>query len=150
MVYRTGLENRSPCKRTVGSNPTPSAPQPRCWIASGDASQNVLICVASSWSSFRETAHSSTGSSPSLRCERGVLGATRIDGAGVDLGHVVAETDGQRAAGDDVDLFDLVVEVAGALLEVGVRRDADERDRELLGLEGGVRRRNSPGTSVSA
>ncbi len=25
MVYRTGLENRSPCKRTVGSNPTPSA-----------------------------------------------------------------------------------------------------------------------------
>ena len=28
MVYRTGLENRSPCKRTVGSNPTPSAPTP--------------------------------------------------------------------------------------------------------------------------
>jgi hypothetical protein len=27
VVYRTGLENRSPFTRTVGSNPTPSAPR---------------------------------------------------------------------------------------------------------------------------
>jgi hypothetical protein len=48
---------------------------------------------------------------------------------------VVAEAHRQRPARDDVDLFLLVVEVAGALLEVGVRRDPDQRHRHLLGAQ---------------
>ena len=91
--------------------------------------------MASPCSIRREIAHISTGSSPSLRCERGVCGATRDDAAGLDLRDLVAEAHGQRAARDEVELLDLGVEVAGALLEVGVRRHADERDRELLAAE---------------
>ena len=101
----------------------------------GDASQKSSIFVASSWSILREIAHSSTGSSPSLRCERGVCGATRIADGAVTFVHLVAGAERQRPARDDVELLDLVVEVAGALLEVRVRRDADQRRRELLGLQ---------------
>ena len=107
----------------------------RCCAASGDASQNSSIFVASWRPSCLEIAHISTGSSPSLRCERGVLGATRTAAGAVTLVHVVARPERQRPAGDDVDLLDLVVVVPGALLEVRVGRDADQRDRDLLGAE---------------
>ena len=115
----------------------------RCWAASGEASQNSSIFVASLWSSLREIAHISTGSSPSLRCERGVRGATRTTEPARTASDVVAGAEGQRPARDDVELLDLVVVVAGALLEVRVRRDADQRDRELLGLRA---RRSGAGT----
>ena len=49
------------------------------------------------------------------------------DASGTDARDLVAEAHGQRAARDDVQLLDLGVEVPGALLEVGVRRHADER-----------------------
>ena len=55
---------------------TPIYASRRC-AAWGDASQNSSIFVASSWPRRGETAHSSTGSSPSFLCERGVSGATR-------------------------------------------------------------------------
>src|SRR3954465_4510108 len=48
---------------------------------------------------------------------------------------LVAEAHRQRPARDEVELLDLVVVVAGALLEVRVRRDADQRRGELLGAE---------------
>src|SRR3954462_7305608 len=51
------------------------------------------------------------------------------------LDHLVAELEGQRAAGDEVDLLDLVVVVARALLEVRVRRDADQRQRDLFSAQ---------------
>src|SRR5919202_521849 len=54
----------------------------RCWRASGDASQKSSIFVASCRPRLREIAQSSTGSSPSLRCERGVRGATRTAAPG--------------------------------------------------------------------
>ena len=95
------------------------------------------ILVASPWPSCLEIAHRSTGSSPSLRCERGVFGATRTALPGADLVDVVADAERQRPARDDVDLLDLVVEVARALLEVRVRRDADQRQRDLLGAQRG-------------
>ena len=107
----------------------------RCWAASGEASQNSSIFVASPWSSLRETAHSSTGSSPSLRCERGVLGRDAHRGGRAHRPDLVAEAHGQHAAGDEVELLHLVVEVAGALLEVRVRRHADQGRRELLGAQ---------------
>src|SRR4051794_22527717 len=47
----------------------------------------------------------------------------------------VAKAHGQRAAGDEVELLELLVVVARALLEVAVRRDPDQRDGELLGAE---------------
>ena len=49
----------------------------RFCTASGDASQKSSILTASEPSIRVDTAHISTGSSPSLRCERGVRGATR-------------------------------------------------------------------------
>src|SRR3954469_2280096 len=48
---------------------------------------------------------------------------------------VVAEPYGQRPGRDHVDLLDLLVVVAGPLLEVRVRRDPDQGHRQLLGLE---------------
>ena len=64
----------------------------------GDASQKSSIFVASCSSSRRETAHISTGSSPSLRCERGVPGATRDRRRRAHLLDLVAEAHRQRAA----------------------------------------------------
>ena len=136
-------------RRSASSSSTPSCAAPRpasafC-AASGDASQNSSILVASPRPSCLEIAHRSTGSSPSLRCERGVFGATRIAVPAADLVDVVADAERERPARDEVDLLDLVVEVAGALLEVRVRRDADQRQRDLLGSRapasgGGTRR----------
>ena len=68
-------------------------------------------------------------------------GATRRLGrdahgrSGADGRHLVPEAHRQRAARDEVELLELLVVVAGALLEVGVRRYADQRHRELLGAE---------------
>ena len=50
--------------------------------ASGDASQKSSSLVASDASIRVDTAHISTGSSPSLRCERGVRGAIRATAPG--------------------------------------------------------------------
>ena len=110
----------------------------RCWAASGEASQKSSIFVASPWSSLREIAHISTGSSPRLRCDRGRARRDAHGRAGAHLVDVVAEAHRQRAAHDEVDLLDLRVEVPGPLLEVGVRRHADERHRELLGAQRGA------------
>ena len=55
--------------------------------------------------------------------------------ARADLADLVAEAHRQRPARDEVELLDLVVVVAGALLEVRVRRHADQRHRELLAAE---------------
>ena len=114
----------------------PSARRQRVCAASGEASQKSSSLVAPESSSFWETAHSSTGWSPSLRCERGVRGATRTADPGRDGVDVVAAAHRQRAAGDEVDLLLAVVEVAGALLEVRVRRHADQRQCDLLAAEG--------------
>src|SRR6185312_7562288 len=56
------------------------------------------------------------------------------DRARPDLRHILAEAHRQRSPRDDVDLLDLLVEMPGALLEVRVRRNADQRDRQLLAL----------------
>ncbi len=67
MVYRTGLENRSPCKRTVGSNPTPSAPVVRPRDGSlGGVFDHVSIAVADLAASerFYRTVLSALGAEP--------------------------------------------------------------------------------------
>src|SRR4051794_1831431 len=107
----------------------------RCCAASGDASQKSSILVASDSSTLREIAHISTGSPASLRCDRGVPGATRA----TDPAPTVRTSSPKRIVSVprvDVELLDLVVVVPGALLEVRVRRHADQRDRHLLGAEG--------------
>ena len=58
------------------------------------------------------------------------------DRPGADLLNLVAEAHGQRPARDQVDLLLALVVVARALLEVAVRRHADQRHRHLLAAEG--------------
>ena len=62
--------------RHAASSPARRQEAERC-AASGEASQKSSSLVASPRSLLRETAHISTGSSPSLRCERGVPGDAR-------------------------------------------------------------------------
>src|SRR3954468_16984479 len=50
--------------------------------------------------------------------------------SGVDRLDLLAEAHRQRASGDEVDLLDLAVPMAAALLEVGVGRDPDQGDRQ--------------------
>jgi hypothetical protein len=86
--------------------------------------------VASEVSIRRDTAHTSAGSEPSIRCDRGVSLAT-LTAAGALTSDLVTEAHRQNSTAHQIELLDLVVEVTGALLEVRVRGDPDEGHRQL-------------------
>ena len=118
-------------KRFHGRRSVDGITRDAAWL-SGDASQKSSILVASACSILREIAHISTGSASSLRCDRGVLGATLTAAGALNDPDLVAEAHRQGAARHEIELLDLVVEVAGPLLEVQVRRHANQRHRQLL------------------
>ena len=107
----------------------------RRWAASGDASQKASSLSRRRVEPARHRPHlDGLVALVAVRARRPRRDAH--DRPAGDPLHLVAEAHRQRAARDHVDLLHLVVEVPGALLEVGVGRDADQRDRQLLSVQG--------------
>jgi hypothetical protein len=78
--------------------------------------------------------HISTGSSPSLRCARRVRDNPERSRSSEDE-HIVTAADREGSTADQVELLEVLVGVGGPAFEVGMRRDAHERDGKLTRAE---------------
>jgi len=77
-------------------------------------------------------AHISTSSSLSLRMRAGRPGRDAHRGRSAHRLDPVEKAHRQGATGDEVDLLDLLVVMARALLKIGVGRNPDECDSDLV------------------
>ena len=112
------------------------SPPGRCCTASGDASQKSSIFTESALVALAARPPTSRPARrPRCGATAACCGATRTTDPAPTCADVVAEAHRQRPARDEVELLLLLVVVAGALLEVAVRRHADQRHRDLLGAE---------------